>query len=69
MTRPVVKWAAEVPSAQEIPFYLGRAYAEANSGRRGAVHLTIPVDVFTGSATGAALRDADRPRRAVAAPT
>ena len=56
MTRPVVKWAAEVPSAQEIPFYLGRAYSEANSGRRGAVHLTIPVDAFTGSATGAAPR-------------
>jgi acetolactate synthase-1/2/3 large subunit len=56
MTRPVVKWAAEVPSAVEIPFYLQRAYTEANSGRRGAVHLTIPVDVFTGSATGAAPR-------------
>ncbi len=56
MTRPVVKWAAEVPSAQEIPFYLDRAYTEANAGRRGAVHLTIPVDAFTGSATDAALR-------------
>jgi acetolactate synthase-1/2/3 large subunit len=50
MTRPVVKWAAEVPSAGEIPFYLRRAYTEANSARRGAVHLTIPVDVFTGMA-------------------
>src|SRR4249920_3848422 len=48
MARPVVKWAAEVPSAGEVPFYLRRAYAEANSGRRGAVHLTIPVDVFGG---------------------
>src|SRR5438046_8155347 len=46
MTRPIVKWAAEVPSAQEIPFYLSRAYSEANSGRRGAVHLTVPVDAF-----------------------
>jgi acetolactate synthase-1/2/3 large subunit len=52
MTRPVVKWAAEVPGPSEIPFYLRRAYAEANTGRRGAVHLTIPVDVFT--AEGAA---------------
>ena len=56
MARPVVKWAAEVPSAAEIPFYLRRAYAEANAGRRGAVHLTIPVDAFTGSGAGAALR-------------
>jgi acetolactate synthase-1/2/3 large subunit len=46
MTRPVVKWAAEAPNAAQIPFYLGRAYAEANAGRKGAVHLTIPVDVF-----------------------
>src|SRR5882757_48862 len=41
MTRPVVKWAAEVPAPDEIPFYLQRAYAEANTGRRGVVHLTI----------------------------
>jgi acetolactate synthase-1/2/3 large subunit len=67
MTRPVVKWAAEVPSAGEIPFYLQRAYTEANSGRRGAVHLTIPVDVFTESATNAVPR-ADARGAAVACP-
>lgn len=48
MTRPVVKWAAEPPNAAQIPFYLGRAYAEANTGRKGPVHLTIPVDLFLG---------------------
>jgi acetolactate synthase I/II/III large subunit len=48
MARPVVKWAAEPPHASLIPFYLTRAYAEANTGRKGAVHLTIPVDLFTG---------------------
>ena len=53
MARPVVKWAAEVPDAAQIPSYLERAYAEADSGRKGAVHLTIPVDLFTGSAGGA----------------
>src|ERR1022692_2398539 len=46
MARPVVKWAAEVPDAAQIPSYLERAYAEADSGRKGAVHLTIPVDLF-----------------------
>src|SRR5215470_9803521 len=46
MARPVAKWAAEVPNAAQIPFYLGKAYQEANSGRKGAVHLTIPVDLF-----------------------
>src|SRR6516164_4486527 len=49
VTRPITKWAAEPPNAAQIPFYLGRAYAEANSGRKGAVHLTIPVDLFTGT--------------------
>jgi acetolactate synthase-1/2/3 large subunit len=46
MAKPVCKWAAEPPSAAQIPFYLGRAYQEANTGRKGAVHLTIPVDLF-----------------------
>jgi acetolactate synthase-1/2/3 large subunit len=49
MVRPVVKWSAQVPDAGEIPFYLGRAYSEAVSGRMGAVHLTIPVDAFRGA--------------------
>ena len=52
MARPVVKWAAEVPDAAQIPSYLERAYAQADSGRKGAVHLTIPVDLFTASAGG-----------------
>ena len=53
IARPVVKWAAEPPTAAEIPFYLERAYAGANSGRKGAVHLTIPVNLFTASAAAA----------------
>jgi acetolactate synthase I/II/III large subunit len=52
MARPVVKWAAEVPDAARIPEYLERAYAVADGGRKGAVHLTIPVDLFTTSAGG-----------------
>src|SRR5256885_4103388 len=55
MARPAVKWAAEVPEAAQIPFYLRRAFDEANSGRRGAAHLTIPVDVFVAQASGPAL--------------
>lgn len=53
MARPVVKWAAEPPCAAEIPFYLERAYRIANEGRKGAVHLTIPVDLFTATADSA----------------
>jgi len=37
-----------VPAPSQIPFYLGRAYNEANTGRKGPVHLTVPVDIFTG---------------------
>jgi acetolactate synthase-1/2/3 large subunit len=48
MTRPVVKWAAQPFAPAQIPYLLGRAYAEANSGRKGPVHLSIPVDIFAG---------------------
>jgi acetolactate synthase-1/2/3 large subunit len=41
-----VKWAAELSSASQIPYALARGWAEANAGRKGPVHLTIPVDVF-----------------------
>lgn len=50
MARPVVKWAAEPHSPGQIPFYLSRAYAEANSGRKGPVHLSIPTDLFSATA-------------------
>ena len=46
MTAPVVKWSAQPSSGAQIPFFLGRAYAEATSGRMGPTHLTIPVDLF-----------------------
>jgi acetolactate synthase-1/2/3 large subunit len=59
MAQPVVKWAGEPASAAEIPSALVRAYEIANSGRRGAVHLTIPVDLFT--------QEADTPPAAVRA--
>ncbi|HYZ86617.1 MAG TPA: thiamine pyrophosphate-binding protein, partial [Bryobacteraceae bacterium] len=46
MARPASKLAAEVVSPSQIPFQLHRAFSEASSGRKGAVHLTIPLDVF-----------------------
>jgi acetolactate synthase-1/2/3 large subunit len=44
--RPVVKWAAEVPSAALIPHYVGTAFAEACRGRMGPVHLSAAVDLL-----------------------
>jgi acetolactate synthase-1/2/3 large subunit len=67
MARPVVKWAAEVPTASQIPFYLARAFAEANTGRRGAVHLTIPVDAFTSAGAGT-LPSPFEPARSITSP-
>lgn len=46
MARPAVKWFADAVSPAQIPYLLGRAYNEANSGRKGAVHLSVPVNVF-----------------------
>ncbi|MGO9261334.1 MAG: thiamine pyrophosphate-binding protein [Bryobacteraceae bacterium] len=57
MARPVVKWAGEPPDADAIPAYLERAYREADSGRKGAVHLTIPVNLFMAEAKPAAPGD------------
>ena len=47
MARPVTKGAWLVPTASALPNYFRRAFRTALSGRRGPVHLTIPVDVQT----------------------
>jgi acetolactate synthase-1/2/3 large subunit len=49
MALPSTKWSADAVSPAQIPYLLGRAYNEANSGRKGAVHLSIPVNVFASS--------------------
>ena len=64
MAKPVVKWAAEPPGAAQIPFYLERAYRVAETGRNGAVHLTIPVDLFTANAEAAPARERCTPANA-----
>jgi acetolactate synthase-1/2/3 large subunit len=48
MAAPVCKWSHLVTSPSQVPFALGRAYNECFSGRYGAAHLSIPVNVFTG---------------------
>ncbi|MBL8229935.1 MAG: thiamine pyrophosphate-binding protein [Bryobacterales bacterium] len=49
MTAPATKWSGAATSAAQIPYLLGKAYAESTAGRMGAVHLTIPLDAFAGS--------------------
>jgi acetolactate synthase-1/2/3 large subunit len=48
MAAPVTKFAHLVTSVAQVPFALGRAYQECFSGRYGAAHLSIPVNIFTG---------------------
>jgi len=43
----ITKYAAVPASAGQIPFHVHRAFLEAMNGRRGAVHLSIPVDLFS----------------------
>ena len=50
MAKPATKWSAAPPAASQIPFYLRRAFQIADAGRKGAVHLTIPVDLFLAQA-------------------
>ena len=66
MCMPVVKWAAQPTGAAQIPYLLGRAYAEAVSGRMGPVHLTIPVDVFGSTCENPLPMPAPPPRPALA---
>jgi acetolactate synthase-1/2/3 large subunit len=45
MAEPVTKASWMVHDARRIPDYIARAVRTAFSGRRGPVHLTIPIDV------------------------
>ena len=45
MAAPVTKGSWMVHDARRIPDYIARALRTAYSGRRGPVHLTIPMDV------------------------
>jgi CheY-like chemotaxis protein len=47
MARHVSKLAAEIPRASALPHLVRRALATAQSGRKGPVVLTLPLDVTT----------------------
>ncbi len=44
------KWAAEIPSADRIGEFVGRAFMTATSGRPGPVVLALPEDMLSGPA-------------------
>ncbi|MDP9002869.1 MAG: thiamine pyrophosphate-binding protein [Myxococcota bacterium] len=50
MFRPITKYSAMVTSADSLAHHLRRALRQALTGRRGPVHLNIPVDLWGRSA-------------------
>ncbi|TVQ33742.1 MAG: thiamine pyrophosphate-binding protein [Geminicoccaceae bacterium] len=46
--RPVTKWNRVIGASAALPRTVRRAFAEATSGRPGAVHLGLPMDVQKG---------------------
>ena len=54
----VTKWSVSVECVEDIPHILARAFAVAQSGRPGPVHIDIPINLF---AAGAKEMDAYTP--------
>ncbi|MDB4955985.1 MAG: Acetolactate synthase large subunit protein [Myxococcales bacterium] len=51
MARHVTKLSAEIPRASALPHLVRRAIATAQSGRKGPVLLTLPIDITTAEIT------------------
>lgn len=49
---PITKWSADVIHAQSIPEAIATAFRVAVSPHRGAVHLSIPIDIQMAATTG-----------------
>ena len=56
MARPIVKWAIEIRTPEEIPVILPRAFKVAQDPPRGPVMLSLPTDVLEGEAEFAEIR-------------
>jgi acetolactate synthase I/II/III large subunit len=66
MARHITKLSAEVPRPSALPHLLRGAIATAESGRRGPVMLTLPLDVTMGQVARPLAGDAIAARGAVA---
>jgi acetolactate synthase-1/2/3 large subunit len=61
LMRTVTKESLFVSDPEDLPATLARAFAVAESGRRGPVCIDVPKDVLSGPAPGAAARPARSP--------
>lgn len=59
MFGPMVKWVAEIESAERIPEYVSRAFHTAMSGRPGPVVLALPEDMLRELAAATAVTKAN----------
>ena len=50
MVQTITKYAALPTDPGQLPFYVRKAFLEALSGRNGASHLSVPVDLLTANA-------------------
>ncbi len=50
MVSSITKYAAVPSDAGQIPFHVRKSFQEALSGRAGAAHLSVPVDLLTAQA-------------------
>ena len=67
LARPLCKFADNIDRPDRVALQLEAALGAATSGRPGAAHLTIPVDVLSGEVTHAGL-PTDRPVTACVQP-
>jgi acetolactate synthase-1/2/3 large subunit len=47
LTKPITKWNARVDRASEIPQIFANAFRALTTGRRGAVHVEVPLNVLS----------------------
>ena len=66
---PITKWSVEIEDAETIPEAICNAFRLAVTDRKGAVHLSIPVNISTSSVTQGPLPSAPPPTQGVAAQT
>jgi len=61
LTKPCTKWSYQLQSVEEIPAVISEAFAVANRGKKGPVHIDMPKDVMTELLQGESLAPAKNP--------
>ena len=61
LTKPCTKWSYQLQNVEEIPAVISEAFAVANRGKKGPVHIDMPKDVMTELLQGESLAPAKNP--------